>query len=262
LRANSAGRELQIFFDFGGGGSQRKTVTWIDDNTIDFCLVEQRPFPGLVPGQPMIRYHRQTAPINPNGKDVAEKPNQGPFPPIGGPSKTDLDAAEARYSKALAEKGPKHIDTLLAHRDVAQLYIQAGRFDEAKPILLDVLDGLSDRAANDDIRRFTITLWLQCPLYMGDPPPEFSVLRKYLPELRKALSDGSPPLGDMLSVIGLCLLNQNKFAEAEPVLRECLGIREKHVPNDGRTYNARAMLGGSLLGQEKYADAEPLLTMA
>ena len=52
---------------------------------------------------------------------------------------------------------------------------------------------------------------------------------------------------------------QQKWADAEPVLRECLAIREKFQPDEWSTFNARSMLGGSLLGQKKYAQAEPLL---
>jgi len=55
------------------------------------------------------------------------------------------------------------------------------------------------------------------------------------------------------------LLAQRKFAEAEPLARECLALREKQIPDDWLTFNARSMLGGSLLGQKKYAEAEPLL---
>ena len=55
------------------------------------------------------------------------------------------------------------------------------------------------------------------------------------------------------------LLAAGKFAETEPLARECLVLREKQIPDDWRTFNARSMLGGSLLGQKKYAEAEPLL---
>src|SRR5262249_52026322 len=55
------------------------------------------------------------------------------------------------------------------------------------------------------------------------------------------------------------LLQQKKHADAEPLLRECLAIRTKHIPDDWRTFNARSMLGASLAGQKKYAEAEPLL---
>jgi tetratricopeptide (TPR) repeat protein len=54
-------------------------------------------------------------------------------------------------------------------------------------------------------------------------------------------------------------LVEGKFAEAEGLARECLALREREIPDDWRTFNARSMLGGSLLGQKKYAEAEPFL---
>jgi WD40 repeat protein len=54
-------------------------------------------------------------------------------------------------------------------------------------------------------------------------------------------------------------LREGKFAEAEGLARECLALREREIPDDWRTFNARSMLGGSLLGQKKYAEAEPFL---
>jgi len=54
-------------------------------------------------------------------------------------------------------------------------------------------------------------------------------------------------------------LREGRFAEAEGPARECLAMREREIPDDWRTFNARSMLGGSLLGQKKYAEAEPLL---
>ena len=46
---------------------------------------------------------------------------------------------------------------------------------------------------------------------------------------------------------------------AEPILRECLTIREKALPEDWRTFNIRSLLGRALLGQKKYAEAVALL---
>ena len=47
--------------------------------------------------------------------------------------------------------------------------------------------------------------------------------------------------------------------DAEPLVRECLSIREKRIPDDWLTFNARSRLGGLLLEQKRYAEAEPLL---
>jgi hypothetical protein len=60
-------------------------------------------------------------------------------------------------------------------------------------------------------------------------------------------------------LLGLALLKQSKWSEAEPMLRECLAIREAKTPDVWVTFNTRSMLGGSLLGQKKYAEAEPLI---
>ena len=55
------------------------------------------------------------------------------------------------------------------------------------------------------------------------------------------------------------LLSCGQQAAAEPLLRECLAIREKAQPDDWTTFNTRSMLGSALCGQKKYAEAEPLL---
>ena len=55
------------------------------------------------------------------------------------------------------------------------------------------------------------------------------------------------------------MLKQQKYAEAEPLLRESLTIYEQIRPDIWRTFHTKSMLGGSLLGQKKYAEAEPLL---
>ena len=66
-------------------------------------------------------------------------------------------------------------------------------------------------------------------------------------------------VSEALGSLGVCLLKQGKFAEAEPVLRRSLAIRETKLPDDWSTFNAMSMLGGSLLGQKRYIEAEPVL---
>ena len=63
-----------------------------------------------------------------------------------------------------------------------------------------------------------------------------------------------------------CLINtllaEHKLTEAETLARKGLALREKEMPDDWGTFNARSMLGGALLGQKKYTEAEPLLLSA
>jgi serine/threonine protein kinase len=94
-----------------------------------------------------------------NRPDAAPKQER---PPIG--DNSDLDAAEARYRELLADRGPKHIDTVLARRDIAQILIWKRRFDEAKPLLFDVLDAMSNLPEQDEIRQYSFALLTLCPI--------------------------------------------------------------------------------------------------
>ena len=83
---------------------------------------------------------------------------------------------------------------------------------------------------------------------------------------------GQPGTRRTAGLSSLALIQGNAFADAEPMLRECLTIREKAAPDDWRTFNTKSMLGGALLGQAKqlqatdaaaatakFTEAEPLL---
>ena len=75
----------------------------------------------------------------------------------------------------------------------------------------------------------------------------------------------------ILGPLGLNLLQQHKWVDAEKVLRECLTVcdrLDKSIREDKRTaghnipslgWTTRSMLGQSLVGQKKYAEAEPYL---
>src|SRR5215471_18304040 len=60
-------------------------------------------------------------------------------------------------------------------------------------------------------------------------------------------------------VVASTLRRQQRFAEAEPLYRECLTSREKNCPNAWYTHYTRFLLGATLMGKRKYEEAEPLL---
>jgi WD40 repeat protein/tetratricopeptide (TPR) repeat protein/tRNA A-37 threonylcarbamoyl transferase component Bud32 len=76
---------------------------------------------------------------------------------------------------------------------------------------------------------------------------------------RPHLAPDDPDLAAALGPLAWTMLQQKKFAEAEALARECLSIREKRIPDEWRTFNARSTLGGSLFGQNRFDEAEPLL---
>jgi hypothetical protein len=63
----------------------------------------------------------------------------------------------------------------------------------------------------------------------------------------------------LLAEMASTRLREGNLAEAERLARECLTIREREIPGEWRTFNARSILGAALLGQKKYADSEPFL---
>jgi eukaryotic-like serine/threonine-protein kinase len=86
-----------------------------------------------------------------------------------------------------------------------------------------------------------------------------ALIRDQLAIARKRFPADSPQLAGVLVLSGWNLLELKDFPAADPLLRECLSIREKADPDSWLTFNTRSLLGGALLGQKKYADAEPLL---
>jgi hypothetical protein len=83
--------------------------------------------------------------------------------------------------------------------------------------------------------------------------------REAVQRARQQFGDTDPRTAAPLARLGSNLLQQGKFADAEPLLRDCLAFRERAEPDVWTTFNVRSMLGGCLVGQKKYADAEPLL---
>ena len=66
-------------------------------------------------------------------------------------------------------------------------------------------------------------------------------------------------LADALARLTRSLLAEGRFADAEPLARECQEHSDKQSPDDWSSFHARSLLGASLLGQQKFAEAEPLL---
>ena len=136
-------------------------------------------------------------------------------------------AVELAENAVAAEnrKNPQILDTLAA------AYAEIGKFTNAVRVEQEAMALLKDEPAKMD---FAVRL----DLYRSNIP---------------CRDDGRE------AEVAMELLAEGKFAEAEPLARECLTLREKEIPDDWRTFNARSLLGGSLLGQKKYAEAEPLL---
>jgi tetratricopeptide (TPR) repeat protein len=151
--------------------------------------------------------------------------------------------------------GERHPHTLGAMANLGVNYRDAGRYAEAIPLLEQVhRDGGGDPSL----------AWVGYELLLaysraGKGPEASALARELLAVARKTLPAGSPRLATALAKYGAALIELQAWADAEPVLRDCLSIREKIQPDNWRTFNTRSLLGAALLGQKRYPEAEPLL---
>ncbi len=174
-------------------------------------------------------------------------------------SMKQLDRSVPQFEEVLKRQetklGRQHPDTQWTVANLGVNYKDAGRLKEAIPLLEE---------AHQAAKGIPRLRWVAYPLIgayakEGENAKLADLVREQLTEARKALPLDSPQLAGLLAQIGLSLLQEEKWTEAEPLLRECLAIREKAQPDDWSTFNTKSLLGGALLGQKKYTDAEPLL---
>jgi len=162
---------------------------------------------------------------------------------------------EDLLKRQLPKLGRRHPDTLATVANLGVNYKDAGRLVEAVPLLEE-----SYQAAKEcpSLR------WVGPPLldeYLraGKVEQAAALAKELLAEARTRLPKEGPELAVQLAEAVRLLLAAKAFADAEPLVRECLAIREKTQPDTFTTFNAKSMLGGALLGQKRYAEAEPLL---
>ncbi len=197
----------------------------------------------------------------------------------------------------IARLGPDHPETLLTLGNLAGVYWKSNQLDKSVPLYEDVLKreeaklgrqhpqtqgtvanlGVNFKnagrlkeaislleEAHQSAKRIPKLRWVATSLIdayamAGEKTKLADLIQEQLHEARKTLPKDSPQLAGLFSQIGLSLVQQKKWTDAEPLLRECLAIREKTQPDAWSTSNTKSLLGGALLGQQKYANAEPLL---
>jgi serine/threonine protein kinase/Tfp pilus assembly protein PilF len=171
-----------------------------------------------------------------------------------------LSLWERVFTLSKAKLGTNHPDTLIAMHNLGYGYQHTGSLDQAVPLYEEVLK-LRKAKLEPDHPEMMISLRALAQAYQASKrlDREEALLRAWLGERQKHGVADSANAADVMSMLGLNLLYQRKYAEAEPILRECLGTRAKKLPDLWNTFNAQSMLGAALLGQKKYADAEPLL---
>jgi tetratricopeptide (TPR) repeat protein/tRNA A-37 threonylcarbamoyl transferase component Bud32 len=167
---------------------------------------------------------------------------------------------EEALEKLRAVRGADHPETLTAMQNLAFVYQASGQSDKALPLYEESLEKKKAKLGFENVStQKTLINLVDLYFATGQPARALSLLNDFLAAERKRLGPDASELSDHLARVGRLLLTRAAFPEAETVLRECLRIREKHIPDHWRAFNVRSMLGESLLGQNKYAEAESLL---
>ncbi len=158
------------------------------------------------------------------------------------------------------KRGREHPDTLMTMANLAVNYRDFGQLQDAAAMAQEFYERYAtlppQRRASTD---WFVPLALQIFMQAGHPEHAEPILREKLTEVDKHYGRDSPQAASSRALLGLVLLQIEKYAEAERVLRESLSVRQKHQPDAWTTFYTEAHLGGALLGQKKYAQAEPLL---
>jgi WD40 repeat protein/tetratricopeptide (TPR) repeat protein len=156
--------------------------------------------------------------------------------------------------------GADHPDTLQSMNNLAFCYYSTGQLDRALPLWEETVPLRKAKLGADHPQALGTTNNLANAYRDAGKYDRELPLRQELAELWKGKAGAdSLQYAGALAALGLNLLRQEKWAEAESVLRQVLAIRETKAPDDWSTFNAKQMLGGALLGQKQYAAAEPLL---
>ena len=165
-----------------------------------------------------------------------------------------------RVREAQAAKlGADHPTTVITTNNLALAYQATGKLPQALELFELASAGVEKRRFQHQYAGRIVPNTIRAYEQAGALGKAEGWRRKWLAVVKEQAGADSPPYAGELAALGTNLLDQRKWADAEPVLRECAAVREKGDPDGWATFNTQSLLGGALFGQKKFADAEPLL---
>ncbi len=175
-----------------------------------------------------------------------------------------FDDAETLFKQALegwcARQMADHPNTLLSMANLAALYTGRGRYDEAEPLLREAVAAAKKKLGpGHPLTQTVVNELVDLHGKQGQPQLGEPLLRESAAFLRDQAGADSLAYANQLASLAHNLLEQKKYAEAEPVARDCLAIQTAKEPDAWTTFHAQSLLGGALLGQAKHTDAETRL---
>jgi len=171
--------------------------------------------------------------------------------------------AEPLLTEALKQRtalqGEDHIDTSASKFFLGRLYHAQGKLDRATLIYEQTFERSKAKFGDTGYTLYALENLVLILFESMQLERARTLLRELIDAQRKVMNTSSKEFGAYLGWLGSRLMELGQFADAEPLLREGLAIRQKTDPDHWTSFLALADVGASLMGQRKYADAEPLL---
>jgi len=182
-----------------------------------------------------------------------------------------------RFSRELLKRaidtlGHEHIEALIAQHNLAVVLSEAGAIDEAIAVYTETL-ATRHRVLGPNDKHTILTTRNLADLY--EHQKNWDAAYPLLMQVLQSQRDGDASPTDLAYTLALCGTNRtmaSAYGEAEPLLRECIQLRQAHQPELWSTFNTQSVLGGTLLKQamqelesdragaeQKLSEAEPLL---
>lgn len=160
--------------------------------------------------------------------------------------------------------GDEHPQTLVAIGTMGLIQQDLGKFDEAELHLREALGGFRNMLGDEHPHTQTCFVFLCNLLEQQERWAESEEYRAMLVGFaRNAPSFDEADLASKLIRLGMNLISQDRPVDAEPVLKECLDIRRRVLPEgDWLVWVTQSLLGEALAVQGRFVDAEGMLVEA
>jgi serine/threonine protein kinase len=170
-----------------------------------------------------------------------------------------LPLLEENLKLSRARLGPEHPFTLIAMNNLAKCYRNANKLDKAMPLFQEAAAGFEKRQFRHAHAGRTLSDLISAHEDLKQFSDAEGWRRKWLGVLKERDGVDSLPYANELGALGANLLQQKKWTEAEPVLREALALLEQKEPGGWAMHSNQSLLGSALLEQKRYSEAESLV---
>jgi tetratricopeptide (TPR) repeat protein len=151
---------------------------------------------------------------------------------------------------------PTHFTT---RYNFAAILRRHDQLDRALPLMEQLATEMEKGGFRHEMAKDIVNRLIDCHEQLKKFDRAESWRRKWVAVEKERHGGDSPRYAVALVALGRNLLQQEKWIDAEAVLRECLGVYEQKAPKTWIRFYTMSLVGGALLGQKQYADAELLL---